>query len=97
MSAWPLRGAVLALLLLLGWGVGSSLRGSRAQAWEPRSAKSGQTPRLRVLCTIFPLYDFAREIGGDAVEVRCLLPPGVDPHEFALSPKDWTTLSPTRS
>jgi ABC-type Zn uptake system ZnuABC Zn-binding protein ZnuA len=30
----------------------------------------------------------AREIGGKHVEARNLLPPGVDPHQFALSPRD---------
>jgi len=44
--------------------------------------------KLRVLTTIFPIYDFARTVGGDNVTVRNLLPPGVDPHEFALSPRD---------
>jgi zinc transport system substrate-binding protein len=44
--------------------------------------------RLRVLTTIFPIYDLVRTVGGDDVSVRNLLPPGVDPHEFALSPRD---------
>jgi zinc transport system substrate-binding protein len=79
---WPLQGGLFLLLLLTGWAAGSLLRGAHHKSWPPRNGK------VRVLTTIFPLYDFAREMGGADVEVRNLLPPGVDPHEFALSPQD---------
>jgi ABC-type Zn uptake system ZnuABC Zn-binding protein ZnuA len=79
---WALRGGTLLVLLALGWSVGALLRAPRLAGWPPRDR------RIRVLTTILPLYDFAREIGGPVVEVRNLLPPGVDPHEFALSPRD---------
>jgi zinc transport system substrate-binding protein len=79
---WPFRGGLFLLLLLAGWAAGSLLRGAHHKSWPPRNGK------VRVLTTIFPLYDFAREVGGTDVEVRNLLPPGVDPHEFALSPQD---------
>jgi zinc transport system substrate-binding protein len=39
-----------------------------------------------VVASFFPLYDFAREIGGTNVEVRCLVPPGGDPHEAEPNP-----------
>jgi len=39
-----------------------------------------------VVASFFPLYDFAREIGGTNVEVRCLVPPGGDPHEAEPTP-----------
>jgi zinc transport system substrate-binding protein len=80
--AWGLRVSLFLLLLAAGWTIGSLLRNRHANVWPPRSGK------VRVLTTIFPLYDFAREVGGSDVEVRNLLPPGVDPHEFALSPRD---------
>src|SRR5690349_4221298 len=84
---WLLRILLLTLLFSIGWGAGSALRSRRRADWTPNSGK------LRVLTTIFPLYDFAREVGGDAVEVRNLLPPGVDPHEYALSPSDAALVS----
>ena len=39
-----------------------------------------------VVASFFPLYDFARQIGGTNIEVRCLVPPGGDPHEAEPSP-----------
>lgn len=76
------RAILLFALLAAGWSAGKVLHARRAPGWSPRSG------RIRVLTTILPLYDFARQVGGDNVEVRNLLPPGVDPHEFALSPSD---------
>jgi len=48
--------------------------------------------RLRVVTTIFPLADWARAVGGDRVEVLQLLPPGVEAHTFAPSPRDVARL-----
>ena len=44
--------------------------------------------KLRVITTLFPLYDFARNVGGDAVRVTLLLPPGLEPHSFEPKPGD---------
>ena len=30
-----------------------------------------QSGKLNVVCTLFPYYDFVRQIGGDAVEASC--------------------------
>src|SRR5579862_1704984 len=87
LSTYALRAAVLVALLAAGWYSGSMMRTRRQAAWPPRSS------RVRVLTTIFPLYDFARQIGDSNVDVRNLLPPGVDPHEYALSPRDVETVA----
>ena len=44
--------------------------------------------KLRVITTLFPLYDFARNIGGEHVRVTLLVPPGVEPHSFEPTPAD---------
>jgi zinc transport system substrate-binding protein len=44
--------------------------------------------RLKVVTTLFPLYDFARSIGGDKADVTLLLPPGVEAHSFEPKPED---------
>lgn len=43
---------------------------------------------LQVVTTLFPLYDFARTIGGDKAQVAMLLPPGVEPHTFEPKPEE---------
>lgn len=43
--------------------------------------------RIRVAATIYPLAEFARQVGGDAVVVETLTPAGVEPHDFEPSPR----------
>ena len=44
--------------------------------------------KLVVIASIFPVYDFAREIGGANASVEMLLPPGMEPHSFDPTPRD---------
>ncbi|MDD2734944.1 MAG: zinc ABC transporter substrate-binding protein [Desulfuromonadaceae bacterium] len=48
---------------------------------------------LQVVTTLFPLYDFARAIGGDKAQVTMLLPPGVEPHTFEPKPEEMIRIS----
>ncbi len=45
-------------------------------------------PGILVVATLFPLYDFAREIGGDKIQAVLLLPPGTEAHSFEPRPAD---------
>jgi len=49
--------------------------------------------KLIVVATLFPLYDFARNIAGDRADVRLLLPPGAEPHSFEPRPADIVMLN----
>jgi len=40
---------------------------------------------LQIVTTIFPPYDFAKNIGGEAVSVTMLAPPGTEAHDFVPS------------
>jgi len=42
---------------------------------------------LKVAATIFPLCDIVKNIGGDNIDVKCILPPGASPHYFEFTPK----------
>lgn len=44
--------------------------------------------KLQVVTTLFPLYDFAKRIGGGQAQVTLLLPPGVEPHSFEPRPEE---------
>lgn len=41
-----------------------------------------------IITTIFPAYDFARQVFGDTAEVRMLLKPGQESHSYDPSAKD---------
>lgn len=44
--------------------------------------------KLKVITTIFPPYDFARQAAGDNIDLSMLLKPGMESHSFEPSPKD---------
>jgi len=72
------------LLLVM---LGCSLLLTGACSHEEPAAPQGYK-RLQVVTTLFPLYDFARVIGGDRADISLLLPPGVEPHSFDPQPDD---------
>ncbi len=44
--------------------------------------------KLKIVTTIFPPYDFARQIAGSAADVKMLLRPGAESHSFEPTPQD---------
>ena len=62
---------------------------------QPAKESSREDQKLRVIATIFPIYDFARNIGGDKIKVTMLLPPGTDAHHYELKPEDIVKVSKT--
>jgi zinc transport system substrate-binding protein len=57
-------------------------------------ADTGQK-KIKVVTTLFPLYDMAKKIGADKAEVSLLLPPGVEAHSFEPKPKDVVKIDET--
>jgi zinc transport system substrate-binding protein len=49
--------------------------------------------RLTVVASVFPLYDFAREVAAPEADVWLLLPAGVEPHTWEPTPADIVRLS----
>lgn len=49
--------------------------------------------KLQVVCTLFPYYDFVRQIGGDHVDVTLLIAAGREVHSFEPTPLDAIRLS----
>ena len=62
-------------ILVLSLLIGVSLSGCR---------KEQDDTRLKVVCTVFPQYDFVREIGGELVNAEMLLPFSVESHDFSF-------------
>ena len=50
-------------------------------------------PRLQVVCSLFPYYDFVRAIGGEHVNATLLVPAGRETHSFEPTPLDVITMS----
>jgi zinc transport system substrate-binding protein len=81
---------VIYIFLILAAAAGFyllALSGKQSQMKIPESGK------IKIITTIFPLYDFVRNIGGDKVDVMLLLPPGIEPHTFEPKPRDVILIS----
>ena len=55
-------------------------------ACSPGASGNGDDGRLRVVATTTQVGSIAREIGGDDIELTVLLKPGVEAHDFELTP-----------
>lgn len=50
--------------------------------------EQGPDTGLSIVTTLFPAYDFAREIAGERASVTLLVPPGAEAHSFEPTAKD---------
>ncbi|HAB62237.1 MAG TPA: ABC transporter substrate-binding protein [Lachnospiraceae bacterium] len=71
--------ACIVSLLLIGC--------SKAETTDSKVA-GDNTSKIKVVTTLFPQYDFANQVGKDAVEVKMLLKPGVESHTYEPAPSD---------
>lgn len=58
---------------------------------QPADTAAGDG-RLRVLTSFYPMYDFARKIGGDCIDVTNMVPSGTEPHDWEPSTNDLKNL-----
>ena len=54
----------------------------------PVSREKIASDKLTVVATLFPTFDFARQVGGDYADVTLLMPPGVDAHSYEPTASD---------
>ena len=78
---------LLTLLMILVM-CASCFYGCSSDKKEENSSK-----KIKVVATIFPVYDFLREIGGDKIDLTMLMTPGAETHSYEPTPKDMKTVS----
>lgn len=57
-----------------------------------KTDKNADNGKLNVVTTIFPYYDFAKNIAGDKVNIELLLSPGSEPHHFEPTPSQIVSI-----
>jgi zinc transport system substrate-binding protein len=73
---------LIAIIIALGlsvWGLTN---------YQNQRNRVNLSNKVKVVTTLFPLYDMAKNIGGDKADVSQLLPPGVEAHSFEPKPSD---------
>jgi zinc transport system substrate-binding protein len=63
---------------------------------SPTAEAPPPPPKPLVVATFYPLYEFARQVGGDRVDVVALVPAGVEPHDSEPSPPDMVRAQKAR-
>ena len=76
-------GALAAFIMLMGCS---------AKETEVEPPVNPGEDRLQIVTTIYPQYDFAKNIGKELVDVTMLLPLGTESHSYEPSPKDIITI-----
>ena len=62
--------------------------GSQDGTSAQNSAGGQDSGKISVVTTIFPPYDFVREIAGNRAELKMLLKPGEESHSYEPTPQD---------
>ena len=78
----------IGILAACGLICGSLLTGCGTGRAEDASEKAQDDGRISVVTTIFPQYDFVRQIAGDSVDLKMLLKPGEETHSYEPTPQD---------
>ncbi|MFM2263984.1 MAG: hypothetical protein RLY81_336, partial [Actinomycetota bacterium] len=56
------------------------------------SSSESESSGVKVIAAFYPLEFVAKAIGGDLISVENMTPPGVEPHDLELTPKQITTI-----
>ncbi|BFH11620.1 zinc ABC transporter substrate-binding protein [Paenibacillus melissococcoides] len=83
-----LLSAMAALLVLAACGQANSSNSGAVPASSDSASEPAKEGPLKIVTSFTILEDFAREIGGEDVEVHNLVPTGTDPHEYEPLPED---------
>ena len=75
-------GTVILAMILTGCA------GRQIPSAEPES----EGGKLNVVTTLFPYYDFTRQIAGEHINLTMVVPAGMDSHSFEPTPADMITI-----
>ncbi|MBE3594421.1 MAG: zinc ABC transporter substrate-binding protein [Candidatus Carbobacillus altaicus] len=98
LSVWMLMMVMLVSLSACGGGSEQTSDINASHATKQSEGTTQTEPedtsaKLKVVASIYPLYDLARQIGGEWVEAEQLVPFGAESHDFEPSPGDLKKLS----
>lgn len=55
-------------------------------------SEQNSSQKITIIATLFPQYDFARQLAGEKADVKLLLPPGMESHSYEPTPGDIITI-----
>lgn len=83
-SKWIRMTAALAVGALVLAGCGTKT----ADTKKPEAEKKTETTKKVVYTSFYPMYDFAKKVAGDKMDIRNVVPVGQEPHDYELTTQD---------
>ena len=80
----------LAIAFFIGCAQGHTSEDNTTSSASDSHMENG---RLQIMTSVFPQYDFIRQIAGDRVDLSMMISPGGEPHAFEPSPRDIIALN----
>lgn len=88
MNNKKLIGLVIGLLVIVAISYGLLKTGVFSKKDSVNTPQENQTKKLKVVVSFYPLADFAKNVGGDYVDVTNITPTGAEPHDYEPTPQD---------
>ena len=73
---------LISILLLSSSGVVFSTNTNGTNRFISEGIQNMNTPKVKIVASFFPVYEFVRKIGGDKVDASVLVPIGAEPHDL---------------
>lgn len=86
------RAALAAALAAAGLGLSACGSTAPAAPTAGQTDDAGQSGRIAVVASFYPLAYAIEQVGGDKVAVTNLTKPGAEPHDIELTPQDVATV-----
>ncbi len=63
-----------------------------------RTGSQSQSPagKLKIVASVYPVYEFARQVGGDKLDLTLLVPPGAEPHDWEPTAREVVAIKAAR-
>ena len=87
-----LKTRIVSIFLTICFMLLSGCSISGAANYVPSVSSDEKDSRPLVVTTIFPYYDFVRQIAGNRVRLKMVVPAGMDSHSFEPTPADMITM-----
>lgn len=55
-----------------------------------------ETDKIKITTSFYPLAEFAKQVGGENVEVINITPPGSEPHDYGPTPQDIVSVNQSK-
>lgn len=83
-----ISGALAILMSIMLIGCGNNTKAT---------SENSTYDKLNVIVSIYPLKEFTEKIGGDKVQVTCLVPDNMEPHDYEPKTKDFEELAKSKA